>query len=118
MQTDVPLWIGGQSRRSLRRAVELGDGWCPFGLTSREVASWLAQAQTTDAWQDRERLFEFAVGATVDPLGQPEAAAVVAAEFRDAGVTMLTLRVVAQSVEHHIEQLEAMTNIVASLQEF
>ncbi len=25
-----PLWIGGNSRRAIRRAVELGDGWCPF----------------------------------------------------------------------------------------
>ncbi len=25
-----PLWIGGNSRRALRRAVELGDGWMPF----------------------------------------------------------------------------------------
>jgi probable F420-dependent oxidoreductase len=25
-----PLWIGGNSRRAIRRAVELADGWCPF----------------------------------------------------------------------------------------
>jgi len=25
-----PIWIGGNSRRALRRAVELGDGWMPF----------------------------------------------------------------------------------------
>ncbi len=25
-----PLWIGGNSRRAIRRAVELGDGWLPF----------------------------------------------------------------------------------------
>ena len=31
-QERVPLWIGGRTRRSLRRAVELGDGWLPFGL--------------------------------------------------------------------------------------
>ena len=30
-----PLWIGGNSRRAIRRAVELGDGWCPFPLPSR-----------------------------------------------------------------------------------
>jgi probable F420-dependent oxidoreductase len=26
----VPVWIGGNSTRALRRAVELGDGWSPF----------------------------------------------------------------------------------------
>ena len=25
-----PLWIGGNSRRAIRRAVESADGWCPF----------------------------------------------------------------------------------------
>ncbi len=25
-----PIWVGGNSRRAIRRAVELGDGWCPF----------------------------------------------------------------------------------------
>jgi len=26
----VPIWIGGNSARAMRRAVELGDGWVPF----------------------------------------------------------------------------------------
>jgi len=25
-----PLWVGGNSRQAIRRAVELGDGWLPF----------------------------------------------------------------------------------------
>lgn len=25
-----PLWIGGNSKRAMRRAVEMGDAWCPF----------------------------------------------------------------------------------------
>ena len=34
VQQTVPLWIGGRTARSLRRAVELADGWAPFGLRS------------------------------------------------------------------------------------
>jgi len=26
----IPLWIGGNSTRAMRRAVEIGDGWSPF----------------------------------------------------------------------------------------
>jgi probable F420-dependent oxidoreductase len=26
----VPIWVGGNSGRAMRRAVELGDGWVPF----------------------------------------------------------------------------------------
>ncbi|MCE7884333.1 MAG: LLM class F420-dependent oxidoreductase [Actinobacteria bacterium ATB1] len=28
--SSVPIWIGGNSRRAMRRAVEVGDGWVPF----------------------------------------------------------------------------------------
>ena len=115
VQTHLPLWVGGQSRRSLRRAVELGDGWCPFGLSALEVASWLTEVQATDAWRRRDDRLEVVVGSTVDPLGAPEAAAAGARALRDAGVTMLTARIVAQSVDHHIEQLEAMRDIITTL---
>ncbi len=33
-----PLWIGGNSRRAIRRAVELADGWCPFPNSARLAA--------------------------------------------------------------------------------
>jgi probable F420-dependent oxidoreductase len=34
-QPGPPIWIGGNSRRAIRRAVELGDGWCPFPNPAR-----------------------------------------------------------------------------------
>ncbi len=32
-QPHPPIWVGGNSRRAIRRAVELGDGWIPFPTT-------------------------------------------------------------------------------------
>ena len=35
-----PIWVGGNSRRAIRRAVEKGDGWIPFptaGLASERI---------------------------------------------------------------------------------
>ncbi len=32
-----PIWIGGNSRRAVRRAVELADGWMPFPNPARGV---------------------------------------------------------------------------------
>ncbi len=52
-QDEVPLWVGGRTARSLRRAVELGDGWAPFGLRTAELAPMLERSRATDAWQAR-----------------------------------------------------------------
>ena len=32
-----PIWIGGHSRKAIERAVNLGDGWHPVGLTPDEI---------------------------------------------------------------------------------
>jgi probable F420-dependent oxidoreductase len=40
----IPLWIGGISKRAVRRAVELGDGWHGTRMTPEQVADrikWL-----------------------------------------------------------------------------
>jgi probable F420-dependent oxidoreductase len=33
-QPHPPIWVGGNSRSAIRRAVELGDGWVPFPNTA------------------------------------------------------------------------------------
>lgn len=53
VQEHVPFWIGGRTARSLRRAVELGDGWCPFGLEPAAIDQMLTRARTTEAWVRR-----------------------------------------------------------------
>ncbi len=34
-QPHPPIWVGGNSRRAIRRAVELGQGWLPFPAPAR-----------------------------------------------------------------------------------
>ncbi len=116
MQERVPFWIGGRSGRSLRRAVELGDGWCPFGLAPDAIARLLARARTTPAWAERDRALEVVLQTMrpIDPVGDRGRALDVARGLREAGATMLSLRLVHHSVEHYIEQLEAMVEVVAS----
>ena len=46
-QPHPPLLIGGNSRRAIRRAVELGDGWNPF-ITSAAVSATTRTAAMTD----------------------------------------------------------------------
>ncbi len=51
VQRHVPIWIGGQSKRSLRRAVELGDAWAPFGVKADAVRDLLAApTRTRSMW--------------------------------------------------------------------
>ncbi len=41
-----PVWIGGNSRRAVRRAAELGDGWSPFPSPGRVAAATRTTALT------------------------------------------------------------------------
>src|SRR3546814_1117575 len=63
IQERLPLWIGGRTPRSLRRAATLGDGWVPFGLKLDELAAMLEKADLPDD-------FEVALGAgrPLDPI--------------------------------------------------
>jgi probable F420-dependent oxidoreductase len=113
VQERVPLWIGGRTARSLRRAVELGDGWCPFGLTAAEVARLLAAASATEAWHGRAAALEVVLQnqRPIDPLGDPDGARAALDELEVAGATACSLRLVHHSVEHYLEQLEAALDV-------
>lgn len=109
VQERVPIWIGGQSARSLRRAVELGDGWCPFNLTAEQAGSLLARARGTEAWGRRERPLEVCLmpERPLDPRGDPAGARTALDRFRDMGTTVFNVRLVHHSLAHFCEQLEA-----------
>jgi len=42
-----PLLVGGNSKRAIRRAAELGDSWCPF-FTPQQVSSTSRTAEMSD----------------------------------------------------------------------
>ncbi len=118
IQQTVPLWIGGRTPRSLRRAVELADGWVPFGLTTAEQAEMITRARDTEAWDARQRatdLPQFEVvmgpGKLLAPVEQPEDAADALRAIAAAGATMANLSFRNDSPAHYIEQLEAMAAI-------
>lgn len=49
-----PIWIGGNSRRAIRRAVELADGWSPFPTTARTAERTRTATLTTPSDLARE----------------------------------------------------------------
>src|SRR5439155_918691 len=52
-QAQVPIWLGGRSPRSLRRALVFGDGWDPFRLTLDELGALLTRARASREWRAR-----------------------------------------------------------------
>jgi probable F420-dependent oxidoreductase len=117
VQDPVPIWVGGRSARSLRRAVELGDGWSPFGLAPSEIGSLVAAARSTDAWEARARPLDLVLQSrrAFDPGGDPDATRAEVDTLVEAGATALALRLVHRSPEHYIDQMAAMRQLVGSI---
>ena len=103
VQERVPLWVGGHSKRALRRAVTLADGWIPGAPDAETLRTML------DAYPDRRSDFEVisGLGVALDPLTEPDRVEEALHKAAAAGVTMVPFRPVNQSLEHYLEQLEA-----------
>ena len=52
-QQHMPIWLGGKTPRSLRRALTFADGWDPFYLTVDELGTLLAKAREWPEWRAR-----------------------------------------------------------------
>jgi probable F420-dependent oxidoreductase len=113
LQPRVPIWIGGRTARSLRRAVELADGWAPFGLSRSELGEAIARAQDTAAYAARERPLEIVLQneRPFDPTAEPAAVGDAVGRLADAGATMLNVRFVHHSRDHYLEQLAALVGL-------
>lgn len=105
-QTRVPLWIGGRTRRSLRRAVTHGDGWVPFGLPLDELRRML---DSVDVPPDFEVVLN--AGRGLDPTGSPGEAEEALRRTGEAGATIASVALAADSAEHYVVQLEALRSL-------
>lgn len=110
VQQHVPIWVGGRSRRSLRRAVTLADGWMPFGLSARQTAEMLSAVDLPPG-------FDIALPCgPLDPIGASEEAARRLSQLADLGATTTTCAITAQSASHYCDQLAALREISDNLQ--
>ena len=113
VQAHVPIWVGGRTARSMRRAVELGDGWAPFGLRTAELGELLARARDTEAWAARDEPLDVIIQnyRPLDPMVEPDRVAEQLAKYQALGATALATRVVHHSVDHYCDQLAALTDL-------
>lgn len=120
-QPHPPIWIGGNSRRALRRAVELGDGWMPFPnpaataarrktpelITLEQLTARLDEAHELEASTGRRLRDVMFSPVGVDGYGTPgwDAAAFrqVVDEYAAIGVTMLAVHIPAHSRAEYLD---------------
>jgi probable F420-dependent oxidoreductase len=114
VQARVPMWVGGRTYRSLRRAVELGDGWTPFGLRTADLTEMLQRAAGTEAWAARTTPVDVILQNEhpLDPVAEPDRVAEQLARFTDIGATGVNVRFVHHSPAHYREQLAALATVV------
>jgi probable F420-dependent oxidoreductase len=116
VQEHVPIWVGGRTGRSLRRAVALADGWAPFGLGSHDLGELLDRARGSEAWAERTEALEIILqnDRPLDPASEPDRVAEQLSKYRALGATSLAARLVHHSPDHFCEQLEALAKLGAS----
>jgi probable F420-dependent oxidoreductase len=116
VQRDPPIWIGGRTARSLRRAIALGDAWAPFGLAPAEVAAMLGAARVRRDRRERERALDvWLQPAPLDPLGAPDVTVAVLRDLATAGATGVSVRFVHRSRDHYLDQLAALPPLAAQV---
>jgi probable F420-dependent oxidoreductase len=105
VQPKVPIWIGGSSPRSLRRAVELGDAWAPVFVQLDQVKEMLKS-------HDLPAGFEVVLQTRqLDPLGDRAAALAQIEAITEAGGTIGNLKLKHTSLSHFLEQIEAFAEL-------
>lgn len=106
VQARVPIWVGGRTMRSLRRAAAHASGWVPFGLSPQELAGMLAEVDLPDDFE-----VVLSPAAPLDPTGDPAAVQEALEHLEDAGGTTVAARIRADSADHYREQLAALAGI-------
>jgi probable F420-dependent oxidoreductase len=106
LQPHMPIWIGGRTKRSLRRALTLADGWCPFNVSIATAAEWLQAREVPPG-------FEVVLPAErpLDPVKEPEMTKNILQAMAAAGTTTVSARFIHHSFEHYLEQIHALAEL-------
>ncbi|HSQ00740.1 MAG TPA: TIGR03619 family F420-dependent LLM class oxidoreductase [Candidatus Dormibacteraeota bacterium] len=107
VQERLPIWVGGRSPRSLRRALAFAEGWDPFGLGLDQLATMLDGPRQSTQWRAG---FEVVLSPeqplAVDTAAEVDAARATVAAYAAVGATAMNLRFVHHGPAHYLECLE------------
>jgi probable F420-dependent oxidoreductase len=110
VQDHVPIWVGGRTLRSLRRAVALADGWTPFAVTADRARQWLDQVEVP---ADFDVVLHPV--ATLDPIREPARAQEILADTAAAGATIVTVGRAHDTLEDYLDYLEAVAVVCSDM---
>jgi probable F420-dependent oxidoreductase len=110
VQEHVPIWVGGRTLRSLRRAVSLADGWCPFSVTPGQAAVWLREMELPQNFD----LVLPPVG-RLDPVSEPGRTQELLAATASAGATIVSVGASQETLNEYLEFIDALAAVRDSM---
>lgn len=117
VQARVPIWIGGRTPRSLRRALTFADGWDPFALTFEQLEALIPKARDWPQWRERAEAFDLILSPDeifdVSTVSGRDGMRALLARYQELGTTVASLRFRSGSCAHFIEQLEIFAGEIA-----
>ncbi|KUI13223.1 LLM class F420-dependent oxidoreductase [Mycobacterium lehmannii] len=106
LQPHLPIWVGGRTKRSLRRALTLAEGWAPFGISVATAREWLKAREIPPGFE-----VVLAADRPLDPVDDPDGTRKTLREMVDAGTTTVSARFVHRSLGHYLEQIHALAEL-------
>ncbi len=106
VQEHLPIWVGGRTLRSVRRAATLADGWCPFAVTPAQAEEWLRQVELPPGFD-----VSLPPTARLDPINEPGRTQDVLAETEAAGATIVTVGGLHETLDEYLEFIEAVATV-------
>jgi probable F420-dependent oxidoreductase len=106
VQDHVPIWIGGRTLRSLRRAATLADGWAPFNVSLQQVRDWLGRFELQPGFE-----VVLPPAAPLDPINEPERTRDVLGDTAAHGATIVSAMFTHTSLGHYLENLQALAEL-------
>ncbi|OBI51373.1 LLM class F420-dependent oxidoreductase [Mycobacterium sp. E796] len=109
VQERVPIWIGGRTLRSLRRAATLADGWAPFNVSPQQVREWLGRFDLPPGFE-----VVLPPSAPLDPINEPERTRDALGELGAHGATIVSAIFKHASLRQYLDNLAALAELKTS----
>lgn len=107
----MPIWIGGRSEASLRRAIRLADGWMPYGLALDQVRSMLTEHTPAAGFE-----IVLGTGRPLNPSSDPGGTCRALADVTAAGATIVSCNLAARSADDYCAQIGRLAEIASEME--